>query len=100
MLLKADAAGPAWTDERIPEAFDSRTCTVEKLRERFVAEGFESTLDGNPRQASDRKDTQRQARGAGDRLASQPAVQGLRQRDTAADGAPGRGLRDRRVDRP
>jgi hypothetical protein len=49
MLLKADAAGPAWTDERIAEAFDSRTRTVEKLRERFVTEGFESTLHGKRR---------------------------------------------------
>lgn len=48
MLLKADAAGPAWTDERIAEAFDSRTRTVEKLRERFVTDGFESTLHGKP----------------------------------------------------
>jgi hypothetical protein len=49
MLLKADVAGPAWTDAQIAEAFDSRTRTVEKLRERFVTEGFESTLDGKPR---------------------------------------------------
>ena len=49
MLLKADVAGPGWTDERIAEAFDSRTRTVEKLRERFVTEGFASTLDGKPR---------------------------------------------------
>lgn len=49
MLLKADVAGPAWTDEQIAEAFDSRTRTVEKLRERFVTEGFESTLHGRPR---------------------------------------------------
>ena len=49
MLLKADVAGPAWTDEQIAEAFDSRTRTVEKLRERFVTEGFESTLDGKQR---------------------------------------------------
>ena len=49
MLLKTDVAGPAWTDERIAEAFDSRTRTVEKLRERFVTEGFESTLDGKRR---------------------------------------------------
>jgi hypothetical protein len=49
MLLKADVAGPAWTDERIAEAFDSRIRTVEKLRERFVTEGFERTLDGKPR---------------------------------------------------
>jgi hypothetical protein len=49
MLLKTDAAGPAWTDERIAEAFDSRTRTVEKLRERFVTEGFASTLAGQRR---------------------------------------------------
>jgi hypothetical protein len=50
MLLKADVAGPAWTDEQIAEAFDSRTRTVEKLRERFVSEGFEQTLHGKPRE--------------------------------------------------
>ena len=50
MLLKADVAGPAWTDERIAEAFDSRVRTVEKLRARFVTEGFESTLHGKPRE--------------------------------------------------
>jgi hypothetical protein len=50
MLLKADANGPAWKDERIAEAFDSRTRTVEKLRERFVTEGFEHTLHGKPRE--------------------------------------------------
>lgn len=50
MLLKADADGPTWTDVRIAEAFDSRTRTVEKLRERFVIEGFHSTLHGKPQQ--------------------------------------------------
>jgi hypothetical protein len=50
MLLKADVAGPAWTDARIAEAFDSRTRTVEKLRERFVTEGFEQTLHGKQRE--------------------------------------------------
>jgi len=49
MLLKADVAGRAWTDEQIAEAFDSRTRTVEKLRERFVTDGFEQTLHGKPR---------------------------------------------------
>jgi hypothetical protein len=49
MLLKSDVAGPAWTDERIAEAFDSRTRTVEKLRERFVTEGFAQTLQGRTR---------------------------------------------------
>jgi hypothetical protein len=50
MLLKADVAGPAWTDQQIAEAFDSRTRTVEMLRERFVTEGFEQTLHGKPRE--------------------------------------------------
>jgi hypothetical protein len=50
MLLKADVAGPAWTDQQIAEAFDSRTRTVEKLRERFVTEGFEQTLHGKQRE--------------------------------------------------
>ena len=50
VLLKADVAGPAWTDERIAEAFGCRTRTVEKLRERFVTEGFEQTLHGKQRE--------------------------------------------------
>lgn len=50
MLLKADVAGPAWTDEQIAEAFESRTRTVEKLRERFVTEGFTQTLEGKQRE--------------------------------------------------
>jgi hypothetical protein len=50
MLLKADVAGPAWTDQEIAEAFDSRTRTVEKLRERFVTEGFDQTLHGKQRE--------------------------------------------------
>jgi len=50
VLLKADVAGPAWTDERIAEAFGCRTRTVEKLRERFVIDGFEQTLHGKRRE--------------------------------------------------
>ena len=50
MLLKADVSGAAWTDAQIAEAFDSRTRTVEKLRERFVTEGFAQTLHGKPRE--------------------------------------------------
>lgn len=49
MLLKADVAGPAWTDQQIAEAFESRTRTVEKLRERLVTEGFSGTLQGKQR---------------------------------------------------
>jgi hypothetical protein len=50
MLLKSDVAGPAWTDEQIAEAFDSRARTVEKLRERFVTDGFEQTVHGKSRE--------------------------------------------------
>lgn len=50
MLLKADIAGPAWTDEQIAAAFESRTRTVEKLRERLVTEGFTQTLEGKQRE--------------------------------------------------
>jgi hypothetical protein len=50
VLLKADAAGPGWTDAQIADAFDCRTKTVENIRERFVTEGFEVTLHGQPRQ--------------------------------------------------
>jgi hypothetical protein len=49
VLLKADAEGPCWTDAKIADAFDCRTKTVENLRERFVTEGFEVTLNGKPR---------------------------------------------------
>lgn len=44
ILLKADANGPNWTDERIAEAFLCRTRTVERLRQRLVERGFEETL--------------------------------------------------------
>jgi len=44
ILLKADANGPNWTDERIAEAFLCRTRTVEMIRQRLVERGFEETL--------------------------------------------------------
>jgi len=49
VLLKADVDGPGWTDVKIAEAFGCRTKTVENIRERFVTQGFEVTLDGQPR---------------------------------------------------
>ena len=49
VLLKADSDGPRWTDAEIANAFDCRTKTVENIRERFVTEGFEMTLDGKPK---------------------------------------------------
>src|SRR5882762_60574 len=36
ILLKADADGPNWTDQRIAEAFSCRTRTVERQRQRLV----------------------------------------------------------------
>jgi transposase len=47
ILLKADAAdgGPAWTDERIAEALDVGTSTIERVRRRFVEQGPEAALD-------------------------------------------------------
>ena len=45
ILLKADADGPAWTDERIADAFSCRTKTVENIRQRCVLEGFERALE-------------------------------------------------------
>ncbi len=46
ILLKADAApgGPAWTDARIAEAVEVNVTTVERVRERFVDQGFEAAL--------------------------------------------------------
>lgn len=45
LLLKADAEGPGWTDRHIAEAFSCRTRTVETIRQRFVEQGFEQTLE-------------------------------------------------------
>lgn len=55
ILLKADADGPAWTDQRIAEAFGCRTKTVENIRQRLVTEGFEMTLCGKRPEAPPRQ---------------------------------------------
>ncbi|MEL6816790.1 MAG: helix-turn-helix domain-containing protein [Cyanobacteria bacterium J06632_22] len=52
ILLKADATGSNWTDERIAEAFNCRTKTVENIRKRLVEQGFEVALNGTERQSS------------------------------------------------
>ncbi len=46
ILLKADqgAKGPAWTDERIAEAFEVHPRTVERMRKRLVERGLEDAL--------------------------------------------------------
>jgi transposase len=54
ILLKADADGPHWTDQKIAEAFSCRTKTVENIRQRLVTEGFEVTLNGKQRETPPR----------------------------------------------
>lgn len=49
ILLKADADGPGWADQRIAEAFGCRTKTVENVRQRLVEEGFAEALNGAKR---------------------------------------------------
>jgi transposase len=46
ILLKADQVegGPAWSDERIAEAFKVSVATAERVRQRFVEEGLEAAL--------------------------------------------------------
>lgn len=51
ILLKADADGPAWTDEKICEAFGCRVQTVENVRRRLVLECFEIALNGKQRES-------------------------------------------------
>ena len=52
ILLKADADGPAWTDQQIADAYSCRTKTVENIRERCVREGFERALERKRRESS------------------------------------------------
>jgi len=55
ILLKADANGPNWTDQKIAEAFDCRTKTVENIRQRLVGNGFDEVLNGKKRETPPRK---------------------------------------------
>jgi biotin operon repressor len=55
ILLKADADGPGWTDQKIAEAFNCRRKTVENVRESLVTEGFEVALNGKKRELPPRK---------------------------------------------
>ena len=44
ILLKADAGGASWPDDRIAEAFGCHAGTVARVRRRFVEEGLERAL--------------------------------------------------------
>ena len=75
ILLKADAEGPAWTDQQIAEAFSCRTKTVENVRQRFVEKGFEGTLERKKSQTAAAKkllDGEQEARVIATRLGPPP----------------------------
>lgn len=46
ILLKADANGLNWGDEKIAEAYGCQVRTIEYLRKRLVTEGFDVALAG------------------------------------------------------
>jgi len=65
ILLKADADGSNWPDERVVEAFECHRNTVENVRKRFVTQGFEAALERKKRLTPPRKkiiDGEREAR--------------------------------------
>ena len=49
LLLKADVAGPGWSEAKLAEAFNCRVHTSENLRKRLATESFELALDGKKR---------------------------------------------------
>lgn len=57
MLMKADQSrqGPGWPDKQIAEAFGAHLTTVERLRKRFVEEGFDAALERHKRRNYTRK---------------------------------------------
>jgi len=63
ILLKADAVpgSPAWPDARIAEAAEVSVATVERVRQRFVEQGFEAAL---VRKQQDRPSRERKLDGA------------------------------------
>ena len=76
VLLKADADGPAWADQRIADAFGCRRQTVENVRRNLCERGFEQTLNGIKRQDPPTPkllDGQQEARVIATRLGKPPA---------------------------
>ncbi len=49
ILLQSDVNGPGWKDEAIKSAYGVSICTIERLRERFIEDGFEVALEGKKR---------------------------------------------------
>lgn len=50
ILLKADADGSNWKDEKIAEAFGCHRTTVEDIRKRLVTQGLDTALGRKKRQ--------------------------------------------------
>ena len=75
ILLKADADGPSWSDQKIADAFYCSRQTVENIRECLVTEGFKVALDGKKREKPPRKkllDGEQEAKLIAMRLSSPP----------------------------
>ena len=49
ILLKADVAGPGWSDAKLAEVFNCRVQTIEPLRKRLATASVELALDGKKR---------------------------------------------------
>ena len=45
ILLKADAEGDAWADDRIAEALDTSPATVARARKKFVQQGLQAAVE-------------------------------------------------------
>jgi transposase len=50
VLLKTDQgdAGPSWSDEHVAESLEVGIATVERIRQRFVEQGFDDALHRRP----------------------------------------------------
>lgn len=75
ILLKADADGPNWIDQKIAEAFSCGISSIESIRKRLVTQGFEAVLNGKTRETPPRKkllDSKQEAKVIAMRLGSPP----------------------------
>ena len=101
ILLKADANGPGWTDEKIAEAFGCHFNTVVQVRRRFGGRGTGAGL--GPQEATAtlaREVTGRRARGANDRTQLRPATGRTSPLDAATAQPTAGGDGDRGDDQP
>ena len=79
ILLKADVAGPGWSEAKMAEAFNCRVQTIEHLRKRLATESFELALDGKQRAAPPilcKRDGEVEAKRIAMRLGKPPAGDG------------------------